>query len=143
MQISNPDLYCKNVNFQNKEQAIKYMTEILEKTGYVNSFYYDEVLDRERRSSTAFEHIAVPHSMKMDACKTGMFILLNEKEPIPWGDHAVNIILLFAVNKDERAIFHDVFDNLIVLLLEKPNAAKVLRSNSYIEFIEAVIECFH
>ncbi len=143
MQISNPDLYCKNVDFQNKEQAIKYMTDILEKAGYVNSSFYDEVLDRERRSLTAFEHIAVPHSMKMDACKTGMFILLNEKEPIEWGEHSVNIVLLFAVNKDDRAIFHDVFDNLIVLLLEKPNAVKVLRSNSYIEFIEAVIECFH
>ncbi|HWQ77568.1 MAG TPA: PTS sugar transporter subunit IIA [Anaerovoracaceae bacterium] len=143
LQISNSRFFCKNANFHSKEEAIRYMTDIMEKEGYVNNAYYDEIFDREKQSSTAFEHIAVPHSMKMNAHKTGMFILLNEKKPLDWGENPVNIVLLFAVNKDERAIFHDVFDNLIVLLLEKANAAKVIGCNSYTEFVEAVLECFH
>lgn len=143
IQISNPKFYCKNENFKNKEEAIRYMTDIMEREGYVNSSYCDEIFDREKQSSTAFEHIAVPHSMKMNAFKTGMFVLLNEKKPIDWGEHEVNIVLLFAVNKDDRAVFHDVFDNLIVLMLEKGNAAKVLDCNSYKEFVEAVFGCFY
>ena len=143
LQISNPNFYCKNPSFLNKEEAIRYMTEVMEKEGYVNDSYYDEIFARENQSSTAFEFIAVPHSMKMNAYKTGMFVLINEKKALEWGEHAVSIVLLFAVNKDERAVFHDVFDNLIVLLLEKANAARVIGCNSYMEFIDTVIDCFH
>lgn len=141
MEISNPKFFYKNVNFSSKQEAIRFIIDIMEKEGYVNSFYYDEVFDRENQASTAFEHIAVPHSMKMSANKTGMFVLLNEKKPIKWDKHLVSIVLLFAIREDDRAVFHDVFDNLIVLLLEKNNATKVTRCNTYIEFIEAVVEC--
>jgi lichenan operon transcriptional antiterminator len=48
-----------------------------------------------------------------------MFVLLNEKKPLEWDKHQVSIVLLFAINEDERGIFHDVYDNLIVLLLKK------------------------
>ncbi|MEL7654910.1 MAG: BglG family transcription antiterminator [Bacillota bacterium] len=143
LQVSNPKFYSKNPHFQSKEEAIRFMTDMMEKEGYVDGSYYNEIFARENQSSTAFEFIAVPHSMKMNAHKTGMFVLINEKKPLEWGEHTVSIVLLFAVNKDERAVFHDVFDNLIVLLLEKPNAAKVIGCNSYTEFIDTVINCFH
>ena len=65
------------------------------------------------------------------------------RKPIEWDNHSVSIVLMFAINKDERAIFHDVYDNLIVLLLEKTNAVQVIRCNTYIDFIEAVVGCFH
>jgi lichenan operon transcriptional antiterminator len=143
MQISNPKFFYKNVDFKSKEEAIQFMTNIMEKEGYVNSSYYSEIFHRENQASTAFEHIAVPHAMEMDAKKTGMFVLLNEKKPIEWDKHSVSIVLMFAINKDERAIFHDVYDNLIVLLLERNNAVQVIGCNTYIDFIEAVVECFH
>ena len=119
------------------------MTDIMLKEGYIDKSYYDDVLDREMRASTAFGHIAVPHSMKTNANKTGMFVLINEKKPLKWDNNYINIVLLFAINEDEREIFHDVYDNLIVLLLEKQNAAKITGCNTYIEFIEAVINCFN
>ncbi|GMQ62116.1 BglG family transcription antiterminator [Vallitalea maricola] len=142
MQISNPKFFYKNMDFKNKQETIRFMTDVMKKEGYVEESYYDEVFDRENQASTAYEHIAVPHSMKMNAKKTGMFVLLNEKKPLEWDNHATSIVLLFAINEDERAIFYDVYDNLIVLLLEKLNAAKVIQCNTYIEFIEAVVKCF-
>lgn len=141
MQISNPKFFYKNLNIENKQEAIQFMTDIMQKEGYVNSSFYNEIFNREKQASTAFEHIAVPHSMKMDANQTGMFVLLNEKNPIEWDNNFVSIVLLLAIYKEERAIFHDVYDNLIVLLLEKANATKVIESNTYIEFIEAVVGC--
>ena len=80
VQISNPKFFYKNVDFKSKEEAVKFMTDIMEKEGYVNSSYYSEIFHRENQASTAFEHIAVPHSMEMNAKKTGMFVLLNEKK---------------------------------------------------------------
>lgn len=143
MQISNPKFFYKNQEFKNKQEAVRFMTEIMKQEGYVSDNYYNDIFDRENQASTAFGHIAVPHSMKMNANKTGMFVLLNERKPLEWDRHLVSIVILLAVNEDERAIFHDVYDNLIVLLLEKNNASKVTGSRTYIEFIEAVVECFH
>lgn len=143
IQISNPRFFYKNVDFSNKEEAIRFMAAIMEKEGYVESSYYSEVFHRENQASTAFEHIAVPHSMEMNAKKTGMFVLLNEKKPIEWDKHLISIVLMFAVNRDERAIFHDVYDKLVVLLLERGNAMKVVGCSTYSDFIEAVVECSH
>ncbi|MFW6678991.1 BglG family transcription antiterminator [Lacrimispora sp. AGF001] len=142
MQISNPLFFYKNKEFEGKEEAISFMVDIMQKEGYVNSNFEQEIFEREKQSSTAFEHIAVPHSMYMNANKTGMFVLLNEKKPINWNDNFVSIVMMFAISREERAIFHDVYDNLIVLLIDKPNAVKVLESAGYIDFIESVISCF-
>lgn len=99
-----------------------------------------EVEDREAHSSTAFGRLAVPHSLKMEASRTGMYILLSDK-PITWGEHMVNVVLLFAINRQDRELFHEIFDNLIVLLLEYQSLEKVLGSGSYAEFIESILEC--
>lgn len=143
MQISNPEFFYKNKEFQGKEDAILFMADIMKKEGYVNENFDKEIFEREKQASTAFEHIAVPHSMHMNANKTGMFVLLNEKKPIIWNENPVSIVMMFAISREERAIFHDVYDNLIVLLLDKSNAVKVAESVAYIDFIEAVIGCFN
>ncbi|MGB4657888.1 MAG: BglG family transcription antiterminator [Mobilitalea sp.] len=143
MQISNPKFFYKNMEFKGKEDAILFMTDIMKKENYVNENFDNEIFEREKQASTAFEHIAVPHSMHMNANKTGMFVLLNEKKPIIWNDNTVNIVMMFAISREERAIFHDVYDNLIVLLLDKSKAVKVAESTTYIDFIEAVIGCYN
>lgn len=143
MEISNPKLFFKNLDLKNRQEVLRYLTDVMIQENYVSESYYEEVFDREKRASTAFGHIAVPHSMKMNARKTVLAVLINEKKPIKWEGHYVNIVLLFAINEDEREIFHDVYDNLIVLLLEKKNAAMITGCNTYIEFIEAIVECFN
>lgn len=44
------------------------------------------------------------------------------------------------MSAEPRELFHEIFDNLIVLLLEYQNLDKVLQSNTYEEFIEAILE---
>lgn len=140
LQITSPELFCKNGDMANQEQALSYMVRALEHNGYVDDGFMDEVKDREAHSSTAFGRLAVPHSLKMEANRTGMYILLSDK-PIVWGEHMVNVVLLFAINRQDRELFHEIFDNLIVLLLEYHSLEKVLESGSYEEFIEAILTC--
>jgi len=142
MQISDPKLFYKNMEFSGKSDAISFMVEMMQKENYVNENFINEILEREGQASTAFEHIAVPHSLHANANKTGMFVLLNEKRPIIWNDNSVSIVLMFVISKDERAVFHDVYDNLIVLLLDKIKAGIVLESATYMDFIEAIITCY-
>jgi lichenan operon transcriptional antiterminator len=138
--ITGPALFCKNKTFANEDEAIRYLSDIMIREGYAEDGFGEEVLSREHSYSTAYDTIAVPHSMQMNARKTGMFVLLTDK-PIPWGETAVNIVLLFSVNKETRSLFYDLFDNLIVLLLETPNKIKVLGCDTYEAFVETVIDC--
>lgn len=141
-QISHPVFFCRNQEFKDKEEAISFMVGRMAEAGYVQPSFAREILYRESQASTAFGNIAVPHALKMEADKTGMFVLLNDRKPLLWDGQPVNIILLLAVNKKERMIFHDVYDNLIVLLLERDNAARVMASESYDDFIAAVLACY-
>lgn len=140
LQITSPELFCKNEEIGDQNQALAFMVQALQENGYVDGGFMEEVKDREAHSSTAFGRLAVPHSLKMEAARTGMYILLSDK-PVVWGEHMVNVVLLFAINRQDRALFHEIFDNLIVLLLEYHSLEKVIESNSYEEFIEAILNC--
>jgi mannitol/fructose-specific phosphotransferase system IIA component (Ntr-type) len=138
-QVSGPDIFRRNIVFGNEDEAIRYMSDLMIKNGYAGETFGDEVLSREHSYSTAYGNIAIPHSMRISARKTGMAILLNEK-PVPWGQNMVNIVLLFAIEKESQNFFYDIFDNLITLLLEAPNAAKIIECETYNDFIKTIVD---
>jgi len=140
LQITTPELFCRNTQVQSQREALELMIGTMVKLGYVEPEYISEVEEREQHSPTAFGRLAVPHSLNLNAHKTGMYILLSDK-PVAWGEYMVNVILLFAINREDRTLFHEVFDNLIVLLLEYVNLERVLQSSDYESFIEAILSC--
>ncbi|MDR1215190.1 MAG: PTS sugar transporter subunit IIA [Treponema sp.] len=139
-QISGPAIFNRNIAFQNEDEAIRYMAALMIENGYAGEAFEDEVLSREHSYSTAYRNIAIPHSMQMSAKKTGMAVMINEK-PIPWGQNMVNIVLLFTIEKETQNLFYDIFDNLITLLLEASNAAKITECKTYDDFIKTIIDC--
>ncbi len=141
LKITNANLFCKNLKRKNKitqKDAILFMKEILERGGYVDKDFDAAIVEREKYSSTVFGQIAVPHPIKMTAHKTGLFIMINDK-PILWEKHEVNVILLFAVNKNDWKLFSDIFDTLVALMLEIENLNKVMQCNTYEEFVDVVV----
>lgn len=139
-QITDQRLFMNQHNFTDSNEVLQYICQKMYKEGYVQADYLQDVIEREQESSTAFGKIAIPHSFKMNAMKTGMFVLLS-KQAIPWENSQVNMVLLFAINRDERAIFFNVFDNLVSQLLDSVNLTRVMRSNTIEEFIDHFIEC--
>ena len=69
------------------------MVKKLVKLDYVDTHFKDEVLEREKMSSTAFGNFAIPHAMKMHANKTGINILISEN-PISWASIKMNATYL-------------------------------------------------
>jgi lichenan operon transcriptional antiterminator len=139
-QMSGPAVFNRNIAFRNEDEAIRYMADLMIKHGYAGNTFADEVLSREHSYSTAYGNIAIPHSLQMSAKKTGMSVLINDK-PIPWGESMVNIVLLFTIEKETRNLFYDIFDNLVTLLLEAPNAAKIIECETFDDFINTIIDC--
>lgn len=77
-------LFMKNIYLDSAKDYIKFMGNILYENKYVKPNYIDDVLIREKMSSTAFNNnVAIPHSMKMDALKTGVCLIVNDK-PVKW-----------------------------------------------------------
>jgi lichenan operon transcriptional antiterminator len=124
-----------------KEEAITMMCEIMEQKEFVDSSFLTNVIEREAMSSTAFGRIAIPHAIKMNAKKTGMFALINDKG-IEWGDLTVNIVLLISVSKEDRRLFHDVFDSLASILTEDGNVSQIITATNYQSFIDLLVACY-
>lgn len=138
--IFNESLFLKNKDFKDENEAIDFMCDKMVQSGYISADFKKEVHEREKMSSTAFNRIAIPHSMHMDAIKTGMFAIINENS-MTWGKQQVNIIFLLTVNKNERNVFYDVFDSLTNILSDDNNLKKILESSSFDSFINIIAEC--
>ncbi|MEG2270561.1 MAG: PRD domain-containing protein [Erysipelotrichaceae bacterium] len=138
--IFQPDFFEKNINYENETEVINHICERMLARDFIDDDFQQEVFDREAMSSTAFHNIAIPHSMKMRSKKTSMYVIINEKG-IHWGNNNVNIILLLSINRDERKIFHEIFDSLTTILVDEQNIKKVIQANTYKEFIELIINC--
>ena len=140
LEISSPDMFSLNMDFKNEKEAIRFMAARMISGGYADESFLDAVFEREKSYSTAYGDIAVPHSMRMDAAKTGMYVCINEKR-VPWGEGGARIMLLFSVSPNDKTRFYDVFENLIVLLVEQANSRRVAKCKTYAQFVEAILSC--
>lgn len=138
--IFQADFFEKNTVYESKDEVIQHICDKMQRYGYVDENFIHEINDREAMSSTSFHNIAIPHSMKMRSNKTGMYIILSEKG-MRWDNNIVNIILLLSINRDERKIFHEIFDSLTTILIDESNVRKVVQANTYEEFINIIVNC--
>ncbi|WP_068781262.1 BglG family transcription antiterminator [Paenibacillus sp. GM2] len=130
------ELFLRNIYLDSAEDYIKFMSQKLYEKHYVKEDYYDSVLEREKMSSTAFNNnVAVPHSLKMDAYRTGTCIIINEK-PVKWGEEKVQIITMIAINKTQRQLFSHVFESFINTLSEWENIKKLTKATNYQDFVD-------
>ncbi|MCL6574282.1 MAG: PRD domain-containing protein, partial [Bacillus sp. (in: Bacteria)] len=139
--ITDEQLFVVADTVATKEETINFMCEIMENREFVDSSFLANVKEREAMSSTAFGRIAIPHAIKMNAKKTGMFALINNKG-IEWGDLTVNIVLLISVGKDDRRLFHDVFDSLATIMTEDGNVSQIMNAADYQSFIDSLVACY-
>lgn len=103
-----------NPEITNKEKAIALMANKLISLGYVNDDFQNKILERERAASTAFSNIAIPHSVEMNAIKTSIAVIVS-KNGIQWNDRTVNLVIMVAINKADKRVFHDLYQALIAL----------------------------
>lgn len=116
--LLDPDLFIRHEAPLTQEEALRTLTDRLLQAGYTEEHFYDDVLDRERASSTAFGgDFAIPHSMRMDANGTAIAALVCD-DGVQWGADRVHLVLLFALSPDGRSTFRDVLDEITHLLAE-------------------------
>lgn len=139
-QIVLPDFFERGEGFGRKEEAIHYLCEKFREKGYVEEEFEKEVLEREEMSSTGFQNFAIPHSMRMRAKKTGMYLYVCDT-PTDWNGTPVFLIIMLCFNRDERYIFNEIFEPLTMILTEPNNLKKALTFDEYEAFIEFLSNC--
>lgn len=112
------ELFIANPQEASRDEVIDILTKDMMKLEYVNHDFRDKVMIRERAASTAFVNIAIPHSMEMEAIKTCIGVAISTKG-IHWDNQLVHVVLLVAINKIDKMIFHDLYEALVMLFSEE------------------------
>jgi lichenan operon transcriptional antiterminator len=139
LSLVDPRLFRHLPAVVSRPDALGLLCDALVGAGYVGAGFLSDVLDRERRSSTAFgEQFAVPHSLYPDARRTGIAVLVTDR-PVPWGDHGVRLVLLVAVSSSQRRLFRDALDQLIAVLGDPAAVQQIVdRADSHEGFVAAL-----
>lgn len=96
---------------ENEESYIKEICKSLCKEKIINDIFMQEVLEREKISSTYIGNgIAIPHSSGIRALKNFIYVIEN-KRAISWGTHKVHYVILFGMV--DKHSFLQTFDLLI------------------------------
>jgi Transcriptional antiterminator len=136
-----PELFENNQTIVTEASAVRHMVETLKSLKYVNDGFENEILERENMYSTAFDLFALPHSMKMNANKTALSILINESG-IEWGDKYVKLVAMLCFNVEQRHVFHEVFDPITTIFSNRSNIERLIKCKDYYSFIEAMVEMY-
>lgn len=134
-----PALFFTDMEFESKEDALRFMSGRLASEGYVEQDFYEKVIQREHIAPTAFEPgFAFAHGMENTAMSTAICICVL-KNKMAWGDYDVRIIFLFALastwNHTIIPIYNVMIDNLF-----KANMIKRLsKSQDLLAFLDLLI----
>lgn len=135
-----PELFVHQASFASQTEVIEVGAELLHTHGLVERDFAADVMDRERRSSTAFGgRFAIPHSLYLDAFRTGICVLVSDK-PVPWGNSHVQLVVMFAIAPSGLAAFRDVLEALIKVLTTPANVEELVEcADSFEEFADTLL----
>ncbi|BBM18807.1 PTS fructose transporter subunit IIA [Enterococcus avium] len=132
-----PELYFNQVDPAGltPEEIRKQINQRMIQSGFVDDHFSERVEKREHMSPTSFPSgIAVPHSVELEAIKSGVAIM-TLPEPLIWASHPIKLIAYIAINKDEANDFNDFFEKFIEIVSEPVNTKQLSMSEDYEEFI--------
>ena len=136
-------LYLKDPDFKDGVVAVNAMCERLVELGYVDDDFHEDILDREKLSTTAFNDVAVPHTLTSVSTKKSFIYVAIFSKGIQWTDHkAVHFVAMIGINNNSRKIFSKFFDQLIKLLDNQVTLQKLINTNSFDEFYYALNSLF-
>lgn len=128
-------LFFAQENLNTKEEVIKFLAQKIIDFGLCEEGFAESVLLREELSSTCFfDTFAIPHAIELNAKQT-MFCILINKKGITWDQQKIYIVLMIAVNANDRKKFMEIY-NGIVQSLDTPEKVELLISaDTHVQFI--------
>lgn len=129
--------FYSSIDNVTKDTILKSMSKKITEDGFVPDTFYDEIVERETISSTAFGNLAIPHTLKMSAYRTVISIGIFKK-PIDWNGTQVKFIILLAISKNDRKLFVEIFDVFANIFTHPTFINKIDHGISYEQFMNIV-----
>lgn len=135
-----PEFFYTNLEVSNSEDVINFMCDRLYTAGYTPENFKESVLKRETMSATSFTYsFAVPHSFDVLSIKSNISVAILKK-PIAWGAFDVKLVILLAINEEDRYMLKMFFDWLSNAVSDANRFATLLESKDYNDFINRIVE---
>ena len=129
-----------NYSGETYKEVLKDISDRLFESGSVDKEHLDQLTEREQASFTSFPSgIAIPHTLRMEAKKTDVVVMIPKKE-IQWGDNKVKLIVGISINKKDRQIFNKVFQRFVEIISAEGNVTKLSKQVSLNNFLTLLIK---
>ncbi|WP_404588938.1 BglG family transcription antiterminator [Enterococcus sp. UD-01] len=136
----NAERFEKNIYLDSPEAYIEHLSQPFIQTNYIDTHFVDLIKEREKMSATSFNNaVALPHAVEMSAKKTGISIILND-HPVQWDKHSVQVIIMIVVNQADIKEFRHLFDFMIETFSDRSILKRLLKIQTYTEFIEELFK---
>ncbi|MEF9892953.1 MAG: PTS sugar transporter subunit IIA [Anaerorhabdus sp.] len=139
LDLFNEKLFYSNIHLNDKNRIIEKLCRNAIDNNFADDCFIDDVFAREKMSSTAFQNVAVPHSLGNNAKKSFISIALFQ-EPILWDNKEIQMVILIGVNNDTRKIFSQIFDGLIEVVTNSNCFTELIQSTDYAIFTDKLIK---
>lgn len=127
------ELFICDSSLHTKKQVLSKLCSCLENKNYVDEHFEENVYRRENAATTSFNHVAIPHSVEMDAIKTSIAVAISKKG-FTWDTSTVYIVFLIAINKADKRTFRILYESLISLFDEDDIIQEIRNCTSFKDF---------
>ena len=135
--ILQPENIELNVDFNNKEEAVIYVGNMLVNAGLVNKKYIDKMLERETVTSTYMGNaLAIPHGTddaKSEVLKTGIAVV-TVPNGVDYGDGNIAKVLIGIAGQGDEHL--EVLSNIAIVCSEEENVDQIVEATSPEEIIQ-------
>lgn len=136
MDYLHPSRVFIQMEFEDKESVIHFLSHELYKQGLVSEDYVKLVLERESIASTGFGNlVAIPHPSTPETEIT-FWTVCTLKRPINWhNNQMVQLICLLNIQKGPKGDLEKMYQRLITIVEDKSIVQKIIKSRSANEII--------
>jgi lichenan operon transcriptional antiterminator len=135
------NLFFYDPVFENREEAIQFLSNKLIEQGIVDSSFTDKVFEREKISSSAFSNIALPHPIDMCA-KSSAIATIILPNGMTWGKNTVNLIFMLAICDEDTVLFKDTFSFITDFINNPQNVRHLMNCRTYEAFMDTLLSFF-
>lgn len=134
-----PELYVRDATYESAEECIRAMSGLCVAAGMAREGLADDVMARERTSSTAFtDELAVPHPITSHA-ERSFVCVLHADRPIAWDrQHNVRFVLLMDIVEQDMHLFRSTFDLIVERFSNVESVAALAGTRTFGEFLDVL-----
>ncbi|WP_071442302.1 BglG family transcription antiterminator [Traorella massiliensis] len=139
-QFFKEELMFFNIDFSSGNHAISYICDEMEKLGYVNSDFKEDIYRHEKELPTEYNNIAIPHPLSdsdVHIHQSAIAVWINKK-PVKWVNNEVNFIFMISLRPEDRSLFLDIFNVITTAMTNKKITEELLDCNNFADFIRLI-----